>query len=68
MTAQSGIGHRACGIWLAVSTMIVALRTGNAIVSVQAANTEVGMLQPFAALGNSARGSERRCTPTGAAI
>ena len=35
MTTQSGIG-------LAVSTVIVAMRTGNALVSVQAANNEVG--------------------------
>ena len=51
-----------------MSTMIVALRAGNALVSVQAANTEVGRLQPFAAFGNSKKESERRCTPTGATI
>ena len=54
MTAKPGIGHRAWGIWLAVSTMSVALRAGNALVSVQAANTEVGKaatLRGFRELG-----------------
>ena len=55
MTAKSGIGHRAWGIGLAVSTMSVALRAGNALVSVQAANTEVAGCNPSRLSGTRRR-------------